>query len=257
VLRVGAQCEIIELMATILKVSVLSNGTMLLDGNPVTLEALAEAMDAAPKGDTQVWYYRENAAGEAPAAAIPVMKLVVARRLPLRLSTKPDFSDTLSPDASGWAALLATVRIRAAARQLVIVGPDGRLMAVNVGEKETVRAEAVAEIERLVPSEPPRNVAVIADTSWTMAQKATLQDADRAIPFFGWMMGLATIGHAVWIHNGAAPALAECCREADLAIVDSARLETLPAGWQDVVRPAMRTPRIMVHDRGSYRLLPT
>jgi hypothetical protein len=244
-------------MATILKVSVLSNGTMLLDGNPVTLEALAEAMDAAPKGDTQVWYYRENAAGEAPAAAIPVMKLVVARRLPLRLSTKPDFSDTLSPDASGWAALLATVRIRAAARQLVIVGPDGRLMAVNVGEKETVRAEAVAEIERLVPSEPPRNVAVIADTSWTMAQKATLQDADRAIPFFGWMMGLATIGHAVWIHNGAAPALAECCREADLAIVDSARLEMLPAGWQDVVRPAMRTPRIMVHDRGSYRLLPT
>jgi hypothetical protein len=249
-------CEIIEDMATVLKVSVLANGTVLLDGNPMTLEALAEALDVAPKSDTAVWYYRENAAGEAPAAAIPVMKLIVERRLPLRLSTKPDFSDSLAPDAAGWTALLATVRIRAAGRQLVIVYPDGRQMAIAAGEKENMRAEAVAAVERLLPSEPPCKVAVIADTSWTMAQKPSLQDAARAIPFFGLLMGLETIGHAVWIHNGAAPALAESCREADLAIVDSARLETLPADWQNVVRPAMRTPRIRVHDRGTYRLLP-
>ncbi len=86
----------------------------------MTLEALAQAMDAAPNGGTQVWYYRENAAGEAPAAAIPVMKLIVERRLPIRLSAKPDFSDSLSPDAAGWAALLATVCNRAAGRQLVL-----------------------------------------------------------------------------------------------------------------------------------------
>jgi hypothetical protein len=250
-------CDMIEEMATPLKVSVLANGTVLLDGNPVTLEALAQAMDAAPKDGTQVWYYRQNAAGEAPAVAIPVMKLIVERRLPLRLSTKPDFSDSLAPNAAGWAALLATVRIRAAGRQLVIVYPDGRQMAIAAGDKENMPAEAVAAIERLLPSEPPRNVAVIADTSWTMmAPKPTLQDAGRAIPFLGLLMGLETIGHAVWIHNGAAPALAESCRDADLAIVDSARLETLPADWQNVVRPAMRTPRIRVHDRGTYRLLP-
>ena len=248
-------CEIIEDMATVLKVSVLANGTVLLDGNPVTLEGLAHAMDAAPKGGTQVWYYRENAAGEAPSVAIPVMKLIVERRLPIRLSAKPDFSDSLS-DAAGWAALLATVRIRANGRQLMIVGPDGRQMAITAGEKETMPAEAVAAVERLLTSEPPGNVAVIADTSWTMAQKPSLQDAARAIPFFGLLMGLETIGHAVRIHNGDAPALAESCRDADLAIVDSARLETLPADWQNVVRPTMRTPRNRVHDRGTYRLLP-
>ena len=89
-------CEIIEEMATVLKVSVLANGTVLLDGNPVTLEALAQAMDAAPHGGTQVWYYRENAAGEAPAAAIPVIQLIVQRRLPIRFSAKPDFSASIS-----------------------------------------------------------------------------------------------------------------------------------------------------------------
>jgi hypothetical protein len=243
-------------MATVLKVSVLANGTVLLDGNPVTLEALAEAMDAAPKADTAVWYYRENAAGEAPAAATEVMKLVVARRLPIRLSTKPDFSDGLTPNAAGWAALLATVRVRAAEGRLVIVYPDGRQMAIKVGEKETVTPEGVAALRRLVPSETPQNVAVIADTSWTMGKQPDLQDAARAIPFFGILMGIATIGHAVWIHNGAAPALAACCRDADLAIVDSARLEALPADWQNVVRPTMRTPEVWVHDRGTYALLP-
>jgi hypothetical protein len=249
-------CEIMEDMATVLKVSVLANGTLLLDGNPVTLEALAQAMDAAPNGGTQVWYYRENAAGEAPAAAIPVMKLIVERRLPLRLYTRPDFLDGLAPDAVGWAALLVTVRVRAAGGALVIVYPDGRQMAIRVGEKETVLPEGMAAVRRLVPSETPQNVAVIADTSWTLGKQPELQDAARAIPFFGILMGIATISHAVWIHNGAAPALAECCRDADLAIVDSARLEALPADWQNVVRPTMRTPKIRVHDRGTYTLLP-
>ena len=105
--------------------------------------------------------------------------------------------------------------------------------------------EGVAAVERLLPSEPPRNVAVITDTSWTMAQKLTVQDAARAIAFFDVLMGLETIGHAVWIHNGAAPALAESCRDADLAILaDSAWLETLLADWQNVVFTITRTPRI-------------
>jgi hypothetical protein len=33
-------------------------------------------------------------------------------------------------------------------------------------------------------------------------------------------------------------------------------LEALPADWQNVVRPTMRTPKIRVHDHGTYTLLP-
>jgi hypothetical protein len=140
---------------------------------------------------------------------------------------------------------------------LVIVYPDGRQMAIRVGEKETVLPEGLVAVRRLVPSETPQNVAVIADTSWTLGKQPDVQDAARAIPFFNILMGIATIGHAVWIHNGAAPALAECCRDADLAIVDVARLEALPADWQNVVRPTMRTRKIRLHDHGTFTLLPS
>ena len=199
-------------------------------------------MDAVPKGDTAVWYYRENAAGEAPAAAIPVMQLIAERRLPLRLYTRPDFLDGLAPDAVGWAALLATVRVRAAGAQLVIVYPDGRQMAIRVGEKETVLPEGVAAVRRSVPSETPRNVAVFADTSWTAGKQPDLQDAARAFLLWhpdGHRDDRSCRADPQW----GRPALAECCRDADLAIVDSARLEALPtlAEW---VRPTMRTPKI-------------
>ena len=40
-----------------------------------------------------VWYYRESGKGEPPAQAIEVFKLIVENKLPVSLSTKPDFSD--------------------------------------------------------------------------------------------------------------------------------------------------------------------
>lgn len=242
--------------ATILKVSVLVDGGVLLDGNAVTLTELAEAMRAAPKEGAVVWYYRENAGGKAPPAALQVMKLIIDRRLPVRLSAKPDFSDTVTPGAaSGMAQIFAAVRELAAQRQLVILRPDRRPIMLPALAKETVPPDRVAAVERLLPSSVQRNVAVIGDTSWTMEEKPNLRDAGRAVPFFGLLMGLASIGHAVWVFDGStAGALAAGCHEADLVIVDSARLEALPANWQSLVAPVMRTRQILVHERATYQL---
>jgi len=88
-----------------------------------------------------------------------------------------------------------------------------------------------------------------------MEEKPSLHDAGRAVPFFGLLMGLATSGHSVWIFDGSlAAALAAGCREADLAIVDSARLETLPESWQSLVAAVIRTPQILVHDHATHQL---
>src|SRR5713226_301975 len=81
-----------------LKVSVLATGELLLDGQPVTLPALEQALGQAPKDDTVVWYYRENAVGDPPSVVAEVMKLITANRLPVRLSSRPDFSDTVTPN---------------------------------------------------------------------------------------------------------------------------------------------------------------
>lgn len=242
--------------ATILRVSVLSSGEVLLDGNPVTPSRLAEIMDATPKGETAVWYYRETAAGEPPEIARQVIQLIADRRLPVRLSTKPDFSDAVTPDlASAYAPLFNAIRERAAQRRLIILRPDRGVAMLPAMDRDKAPAAAVAAMERLLPPETPRNVAVIADTSWTVSGAPNLQDAAKAIPFFGLLMGLASIGHSVWIFDGSnAGMVAAGCREADLAIIDSARMESLPAQWQQLMKPVMRNAQILVHDRATHQL---
>ena len=240
-------------MPTTLKVSVLADGGLLLDGNTVTFAALSDAMRAAPQ-DAVVWYYRENAAADGPPIALEVMKLIADRRLPVRLSSKPDFSDAIAP-ASAAAQAFATIRQRAAQRQLVVVRPDGRPMVLPALDKSAAPSEAIAAMERLLPSSEPRNVAAVGDTSWTLAEKPSVQEAGKAIPFFGLLMGLASIGHAVWIFGGTTiPVLTEGCRDADLAIIDSARLESFPDGWHSHVMSTMRRPQILVHDRATQKL---
>jgi hypothetical protein len=79
--------------AMIVKISVLSNGDLLDDGHKVNIEQLAAHMPRVKAANGMVWYYREAAGYEPPAIAMQVMKLVVDNRLPIAMSSKPDFSD--------------------------------------------------------------------------------------------------------------------------------------------------------------------
>jgi copper chaperone CopZ len=85
----------------VVKVSVLSTGDISADGQKVTIAELAAKLAKVKAASGQVWYYREDAGGEPPAAAIQVIRLVVDNQLPISLSTKPDFSDRV--DESGKA----------------------------------------------------------------------------------------------------------------------------------------------------------
>lgn len=237
-----------------IRVSVLATGEVLLDGVPVTLADLNVALQQGAKDKAAVWYYRENPGGEAPAAVTDVMKLITGNGLPLRLSSKPDFSDAVAPTAV-LEKTFAAVRQKAALRKLVIIRPDGKYLAIPVGARESVAPDMVASVEGMLPSTVQRNVAVVGNTSWIAAAAPTLQAANQAIPFFGHLLGFATIGHAVWIfdaHN--AIVLTAGCREADVLIVDGARQAALPDNWQAAAAKVMRNPEILVHDRNSYQL---
>jgi hypothetical protein len=242
--------------AEVIRVSVLADGRLLLDGRPVTLAEMAGTLDAAPREATAVWYYRENAAEEAPPAGLQVMKLIVERRLPVRLSSKPDFSDAVTPAQSGptLAKMFGAMRASAAKGRLVVLRPDGQHLMLPAMARDAAPPSAVAAVERLLPSSAPRNVAAIADTSWTTNPKPGLHHAAQAIPFFGLLMGLSTIGHAVWLFDAGPRTLPEGCRDADLVIVDDARAGALPEDWRHSLTAVMRRPHILLYERETNHL---
>ena len=82
----------------IIKVAVFADGRITADGKPVTIDSLRKSFKtlAAKKGT--VWYYREAAQREPPPQAMQVIKAVVDARLPIRLSSRPDYSDSIGFD---------------------------------------------------------------------------------------------------------------------------------------------------------------
>ena len=238
-----------------IKISVLASGEVLLDGQAVTIDALDETLRRGAEQKAAVWYYRENAAGEAPAIVEQVMQRIVSHRLPVRLSTKPDFSDTVKDALQASERAFDAVREKAASGSIAIVRPDGRVLLLAAQAKANASPEMLAAIERMLPSSVKRNVAVVADTAWTMHGTPDLRTAGEAIPFLGTLIGFSTIGHAVWIFESAnVLALAAGCRLADVLIADSRCIAKLPASWHEPVRKAMRNPQILVHDFATSQL---
>jgi hypothetical protein len=233
----------------VIKVSVLQSGELLLDGRTVSLGQLESALRDAAKANETVGYYREAAAGEPPAIAMAVMELVVRNKLPVRLFTTPDFSLTALDSA------FDKIRESAAGGKVVILRPDSKTIAIRGIDPAQAPPAARAAIERMLPSAVKRNIAVLGDTSWTMAAAPDLQTANAAIPFFGMLLGFSGAGHAVWVIGaGTMPLLLAAARDADVLIVDDARLTALPNNWSVGVAAVMRSRQILQYDRSINQL---
>jgi hypothetical protein len=142
----------------------------------------------------------------------------------------------------------------AADGNIVVVRTDGKRLLVPRLKAESVKPEMVKGIEQIFPSTPRRNIAVIADVAWALANQTDIYAANRAVPFWGMLLGFAFVGHAVLVFQGTTDQLEDGCRDADVLIVDSASIDSLPINWQTEVARSMRTLQILVHDRSSYQL---
>src|SRR5215469_2309533 len=131
-----------------LKVSVLASDELLLDGNPITLPELAQAMEQAAKVKAAVWYYRDNAQDHASSLAMEVVRLIKANRLPIRFSTKPDFSDSF-PNVG---EVFTRIRQKAAQGQVVVLRRDLKYLLFAALEKESASIDNLAAVERMLPS---------------------------------------------------------------------------------------------------------
>jgi hypothetical protein len=268
-----------------LKISVLANGAILLDGHPADLEQLDAALQRVKQNHGRVWYYRESAGAQPPPAGLAVIQRVVRHKLPISLSSKLDFSDwvdgkgvsharaTEGAAAPGTSPRMPEVSIRSdiqevfarlrqtaaapgAAGGLAILKPDRtHLLMPRLAAAPSLETMA-ANMDRMVPRAVKRNIAVIAYTLFEPQSGAMpgLAEVSQAIPFLGILVGLSYIGHAVWVFEGHASALSAGCRQADVLIVDSAMRPLLPPSWDADAAAAMRNPNILVHDRATFQL---
>ncbi len=241
----------------IIRISALASGQILLNGAPADLDRLDAALLAAKDQNAIVWYYREAAAAEPPPQAMAVMQLIVKHKLPVSLSSKPDYSDYV--DAKGAShprdldSLFTQVQKIAAGanetRGVVIVKPDAVIALLPQPPESLALKSAAAGVEKMIPASPPRTIAVLAATG---AISGSLVEAAKSIPFLGMLMGFCYVGHAVWVFD---PKMLQAgCRDADLLIVDGAVLPGLPDGWQDSVASVMRNANILAHDRATFQV---
>lgn len=75
------------------KVAVYANGAVELNGRKVTPVELDESLRVHASRSGVVWYHRENPAAQPHPNADVVVQTIIKHRLPVSLSTKPDFSD--------------------------------------------------------------------------------------------------------------------------------------------------------------------
>jgi biopolymer transport protein ExbD len=88
----------LQLMADsrkVLKIAITASGQISADGRPTTLEALIPMLRELAKNKGEVWYYREAPEADPHPNAMKVLKAIVDQNLPVRLSTKPDYSKSV------------------------------------------------------------------------------------------------------------------------------------------------------------------
>jgi hypothetical protein len=84
--------------APTLKISVMADGRITVDGSPATIDSVRVSLRRLAGKKGVVWYYREAGQAKAPPESSEVIQAVIENGLPIRLSSRPDFSDAIGPD---------------------------------------------------------------------------------------------------------------------------------------------------------------
>ena len=81
------------------KVNVSASGRVLLNGQQMDLKSVEAEFRKLQAAKGAVWYYRENGQTQQPTPqALAVLELVVKYKLPISMSSKPDYSDYIDDD---------------------------------------------------------------------------------------------------------------------------------------------------------------
>lgn len=82
------------------KFRVYRDGRITVDGTAIKVESLDQRLQALKKQEGTVWYYREAGREEPHPNASKLIQAIMKARLPLSLSSEPDFSTVVLPDGT-------------------------------------------------------------------------------------------------------------------------------------------------------------
>jgi len=93
----------------VIYVTVAKDGAVSVDGKPTAYETLAQTLMVLRPTAKYVLYYRDDPRSE-PSPALQVriagvLDAITALRLPIGLSSRPDFSDTVAPGGKIYRAM--------------------------------------------------------------------------------------------------------------------------------------------------------
>jgi hypothetical protein len=131
---------------------------------------------------------------------------------------------------------------------IVIVTPGHRIVlpvAIKLLTPEEKHSSRYSELERFVSLSKPQNISAICMTELSTGLQDVISPGaspftgSRAIPFFGYLMAMGSLGHNVILFEGHPAVLAMGCRDADVLIVDGGMIPFLQSDWLDVAHSVM------------------
>jgi hypothetical protein len=138
----------------------------------------------------------------------------------------------------------------------VAVLTPGRLVMLEPCPPPGSMPDAQVEpMRKLMPAEPSLNISAV---SYTLLE-ALMEDKTKTkcIPFLGFLLGFAYVGHTVVVFEGHPSAFESGVRGSDVLIVDSGMLPFIQEDWFEAARRVMRPgAKGFVHKRETYTLLP-
>lgn len=134
---------------------------------------------------------------------------------------------------------------------VVIITPGRSTMFCSCPEPNSMPEKLTAQERLLMPPDPPLKISVI---SYTFIEALTTE-IDKAIPFRGYLVSWAYLGHSILVFEGHPSAFESGVRDCDVLFVDSGMLPFIPLNWIDLASRVMNQgARIFVHDRATYTL---
>jgi hypothetical protein len=140
-------------------------------------------------------------------------------------------------------------------RHVAIITP-GRIISLAPAPPPIAKSEKeLASVKSLLPSDTPLQITAISYTKLEAYMADTTKT--KCIPFLGYLLAFASLGHNVIVFEGHPSALEAGVRNSDVLIIDSGMLPFLAENWADVVFRAMKpNPKVFIHERKQFSLLP-